>query len=70
MINNGSIRNVMSSRMLGALGRSIGDLHETKVYVSTFIAEIPKTLGVLPIDIILGNTVSLSIFFVINSTAN
>ena len=38
--------------------------------VSSFIGEISKTLGVLPIDIIMGSKTSLSSFFVISSTTN
>ena len=56
--------------MLRALERGIGDLIETKVFVSTFIREISKTLSVLPIDITMGSESSLSTFVVINSTAN
>ena len=35
-----------------------------------FTGEISKTLGVIPIDIIVGSKTSLSTFFVINYTAN
>ena len=65
-----SIVNVMPLRMFRALGRSISNLIETKVSVSTFTREITKTLGVLSIDIIVGSKTSLSTFFVINSTTN
>ena len=61
---------MMPLRMLRALGRGIGDLIEAEVSVSAFTGEISKTLGVLPIDIILGGNTSLSSFFVINSTTN
>ena len=70
MIDNGSVVNVMPLRMLRALGRSFSALIEIKVSVSDFIREISKTLGVLPIDIIVGSKTSLSTFFVINSTTN
>ena len=60
----------MPLRMLRALRKGLGDLFETEVFVSTFIGEISKTLGVLPIDIIVASKTSLSAFFVINSTAN
>ena len=53
-----------------ALGRNIGDLIETKMYVSAFTREISKTLGVLPINIIVGSKTSLSAFFFINSTVD
>ena len=56
--------------MLRALGRGIRDLIETKVSISTFTREISKTLSTLPIDITVGSKTSLSIFFLINSTAN
>ena len=69
-MDNGSTFNVMPLRMLRTLGRSIGDLIETKVFVSAFTGEISKTLSVLPIDITVGSKTSLSAFFVINSTAN
>ena len=45
-IYNGSVINVMSLRMLRDLGRSISDLIETKVVVSTFTGEVSKTLGI------------------------
>ena len=38
--------------------------------ISAFIGEISKTLGILSIKITVGSKTSLSIFFVINSTAN
>ena len=70
LVDNGSIVNAMPLRMLRALGKNIGNLIETEVFVSTFTGEIFKTLGVLPIDINVGSKTSLSSFFVINSTAN
>ena len=70
LVDNGSATNVMPLRMLRALGRSIGDLIETKGLVLAFTGEIYKTLGVLLIDITIGSKTSLSAFFVINSTAN
>ena len=70
LVDNGSAINVMRLRMLRALGRGVGDLIKTEVYVSAFIGEISKTLGILPIDITMGSKTSLSTFFVINSTAN
>ena len=70
LVDNGSIVNEMPFRMLKAIGRGIGDLIETKVFVSTFIGEISKTLGVLPTNIIVGSKTSLSAFFVINSIPN
>ena len=54
LLDNGSIVNVMPLRMLRAIGRGVGDLIETKVFVSTFTREISKTLSVLPIDITMG----------------
>ena len=70
LIENGSAVNVMPLRMLRALGRNINDLIETKVVVSTFIREVSKTLGILPIEITIGRKTALSAFFVIDSTAN
>ena len=67
---NVSIVNVMPLRMLRALRRNIGVLIETKVFVSPFTEEIPKTLGILLIDITVGSKTFLLTFFVINSTAN
>ena len=70
LVDSGLIFNVMSLRMLRALGRGNGDLIETEVPVSSFIGEISKTLGILPIDITMGSKTSLLAFLVINSTAN
>ena len=70
LVDNGSAINVMPLRMLRTLGKGIGDLIEIDVYVSAFIGEISKTLSVLPIDITIGSMISLSTFFVINSTIN
>ena len=70
LVDNGSAVNVMPLRMLGALGRNIEDLIETKVFVSTFTREISKTLGVILIDITMGSKTFLSAFVVINSTRN
>ena len=70
LVDNGSVVNVIPLRMLRTLGRGIGDLIETEVFVSDFTGEISKTLGVLPINIVVGSKTSLSALFVINSTAN
>ena len=63
LVDNGSIISVMPLRMLKALVKGIGDLIEIEVYVSAFIIEISKTLGVLLIDIVVGSKTSLSTFF-------
>ena len=70
LIDNGSAVNVMSLRMVRALGMSINDLIETKVVVFAFTGEVSKTLRMLLIDITIGSKTSLSTFFVINSTTN
>ena len=70
LIDNRSVINVMSLRMLRALGRSINDLIETEVAVSNFIREVSNILGILPIDITIGSKTALAVFFVIDSTAN
>ena len=66
LVDNGSTINEMPLRMYRALGRNIGDLIETKEYVSTFTVEISKT----PYWHHVGSKSSLSSFFVINFTAN
>ena len=38
--------------------------------MSTFIGEVFKTLGILPINITIGSKTTLSAFFVIDSTVN
>ena len=70
LIDNGLEVNVMPLRMLRAMGRNISDMIETEVAMSTFTREVPKTLGILSIDITIGSKISLYAFFVINSTAN
>ena len=70
LIDYGSTVNVMPLRMLRALGKSINDLIETEVVVFAFTGNISKTLGILLINITIGNKTALSAFFVINSTAN
>ena len=70
LIDNGSAVNAMPLRMLRALRRSISDMIEIEVIVSSFTEEVSKTLGILPIDITIGRKTSLSSFFVIESTAN
>ena len=67
-MDNGSTVNVMSLRMLRALGRGIGN--QTKVFVLAFTREISKTLGILTIDINVDSKTSLSTIFVINFTGN
>ena len=47
--------NVIPLRMLRALGRSISDLIETEVAMSTFTREVSNTLEILPIDITIGS---------------
>ena len=56
--------------MLRALERNISDMIETEVPVSAFTREVSKTMGILPIDIIIGSKTTLSVFFVIDSTVN
>ena len=55
LVDNESVVNVMPLRMLKTLGRGIGNLIETEVSVSAITGEISKTLGILPIDIIVGS---------------
>ena len=55
LIDNGSTINVMPLRMPRALGKRISDLRETKVVVFSFIGEVSKTLGILPIYITIGS---------------
>ena len=62
LMDNGSVVIVMPLRMLRALGRSINDLIETKVVMSAFTGEVSKTLGILPIDITIGNKTALFTF--------
>ena len=62
LIDNGSAVNVMSSRMLRYLGRSINDMIETEVVVSAFTGEVSKTLGILPINITIGSKTALFLF--------
>ena len=70
LTDNGSMVNVMPLRMLRALGRSINDLIEIEVVVSAFTGKVSKTLGILPIDITIGNKTALFAFFMIDSTIN
>ena len=70
LIDNGLVVNVMPLRMLRALERSISDMIETKVDVSAFTGEVSKTLRILPIDITIGIKTALSVFLVIDYTAN
>ena len=70
LVDNGSGVNVMSLRMLRALGKGIGDLIKTEVFISAFTREISETLGLLPIDTNVGSKTSLLTLFVINSTTN
>ena len=62
-IDNGLTINVMPLRMLKALGMRINDLIEIEVVVSAFTREVLKTLGILPIDITIGNKTALYAFF-------
>ena len=70
LIDNGLVVNVMPLRILRALGRSISDLIQIEVVVSAFTGEVSKTLGILPLDITISRKISLSAFFMIDSTAN
>ena len=70
LIDNESTVNVIPLRMLRALGRSISDLIEIDVVISPFTGEVSKTLGIVLINITIGNKTSLSTFFVIDFTTN
>ena len=70
LIDNGSTVYVIPLRMLRALGRSINDLIEIEVVVFSFIGEVSKTLGILPIDITICSKTTLSAFFLNDSTTN
>ena len=63
LIDNESAVNVISLRMLRALGRSITDLIEIEVVVFTFIGEVSNIFGILPIHITIGSKTTLSAFF-------
>ena len=49
--------------MFRVMGRNINDLIEIEVVVSTFTGEVPKTTGILPIDITIGSKTALAAFF-------
>ena len=49
LVDNGSTINVIPLRMLRALGRSIGDFIETKVFVSYFSCQLVSVVIPLPI---------------------
>ena len=70
LIDNGLVVNVMPLRMLRALRKNINDLIETEVVVYAFTGEVSKTLGILPIDIIICSKTALFAFFVKDSTSN
>ena len=70
LIDDGSVVNVIPSRMLAMLGRTEEDLIPTDVTVSAFIGEVTKVLGVLPMEITVGSKTSLTAFFIVNSSAS
>ena len=70
LIDNGSTVNVIPLRILRALGMSISDLIEKEVAMFAFIGELSKTLGILPIDMTIGNKTALLAFLEIDSMEN
>ena len=70
LVGNGSTINMMPLRMLRALESNIDDLIETEVSLLTFIREISKNIGALPIGITISSKISLYAFFVVDYTAN
>ena len=62
LIDNGSVVTVMPLRMLRALRKKINDLIETEVVMYAFTGEVSKTLGILPINIIIGSKTTLFAF--------
>ena len=70
LVDNGSTINMMPLRMLKSLRSNIDYLIETEVSMLTFIGEISKNLGALPVGITIRSKISLSSFFVVDYTTN
>lgn len=68
-INNGLAINVMPIKMVQSLGKIKDDLLSSKVTIIAFIGDVPKAMGVLPIEIIVGTLISATLLFVVNSEA-
>lgn len=70
LIDNGSIVNVIPLRVLLSLGKTENDIILTNLVVTAKTGDVARTLGVIPLQIIVGSKTSVTVFFVINSIAS
>ncbi|GKV53168.1 hypothetical protein SLEP1_g59706 [Rubroshorea leprosula] len=69
LVDNGAAVNVIPSSMLRNLGKNSEDLVYTDVTISDFTGGVSKSKGVLLVALTVGSKMSMSAFFVVDSSA-
>lgn len=69
MVNSSAV-NIIPLSMVRKLQKSLKDLIHTKVSITSFIGQVKKSLGLLPIDLIVGTQSTLIAFFVVESSSS
>lgn len=70
LVENKSAVNVIPMLIVQRLQNSMKDLIHTKVSISSFVGEITKSLGFLPVEWIVGTQIILTAFFIVNSLSS
>ncbi|CAN1335917.1 hypothetical protein LINPERPRIM_LOCUS36943 [Linum perenne] len=68
--DNGAAVNVMPTRMLKKLGKNIGDLIPTEVFVTSFNGGSTSAKGILPVVVGVGSQEKMSVFFVVDGVVS
>ncbi|CAN1245910.1 hypothetical protein LINGRAPRIM_LOCUS3062 [Linum grandiflorum] len=66
LVDNGAAANVLPTRMLRKLGKNIGDLIPTDVFVTSFNGGSTSARGILPVMVGVGSQETMSAFFVVD----
>ncbi|GKU90944.1 hypothetical protein SLEP1_g4883 [Rubroshorea leprosula] len=69
MVDNGAAVNVLPTCILHKIGKSLGDLMETKVTISDFTDGVNRSRGILPVELTVGNRTLMCAFFVVDTIA-
>lgn len=70
LVDNGAIVNILPSKTLKAIGKSVDDLLPTEVNISNFFGGSSEARGVVTLQLQVGSRLMGTTFFVIDSTSN
>ncbi|CAN0858222.1 hypothetical protein LINGRAHAP2_LOCUS7138 [Linum grandiflorum] len=70
LVDNGAAVNVMPTRMLKKLGKTVNDLIPTEVFITSFNGGATTAKGILPVVVRIGSQEKMSAFFVVDGVVS